>query len=279
MPNPALAGGGVLTATAEPTTTAATATMIRSRIRNCCRHSRLKRRQAQRSMARRAGTPPVVGSGADSVAGRSRTPTLIGSGGRRGTLRGSRPAASGRRLLPSRRKTTRSAHEASWASWVTTTAAMPRWQAARIRRMTASALVESSAPDGSSARSSWRSPDHGAGDGDPLALATRELVGVVRRPVLQPEVLERLERRRLGLAGRDAVELQRQGHVLHRAEPGQQVVVLEDVADGLAAQPRLAVARQRGQRPAADVDLTAGGVLEAAGDGQAACSCPSRWRP
>ena len=35
VPNPALAGGGVLTATAEPTTTAATATTMRSRIKNC----------------------------------------------------------------------------------------------------------------------------------------------------------------------------------------------------------------------------------------------------
>ncbi len=110
--------------------------------------------------------------------------------------------------------------------------------------------------------------DHGPGDGNPLALPARQLVGVVRRPVLQPEVVERLERRRLGLAGRDAVELERQGDILHRAEPGQQVVVLEDVPDGLAAQPRLAVARQRGQRTAADVDLAAGRVLEAAGDGQ-----------
>ncbi len=83
---------------------------------------------------------------------------------------------------------------------------------------------------------------HGAGDGDPLALATRQLVGVARRPVLQPEVVERLERRRLGLAGRDAVELEGQGHVLHRTEPGQQVVVLEHVADGLATQAGPAVA-------------------------------------
>ena len=59
---------------------------------------------------------------------------------------------------PSRRKTTRSAHEASCASWVTTTAATPRLQAPRIIRITASPLVESSAPEGSSARSRWRSP-------------------------------------------------------------------------------------------------------------------------
>ena len=45
-------------------------------------------------------------------------------------------------------------HDANCASCVTTTAAMPRWHAARISRITASPLVESSAPDGSSASSS-----------------------------------------------------------------------------------------------------------------------------
>ena len=158
VPNPALAGGGVLTATADPTTTAATATTMRSRIRICWRHSRLKSRQAQRSMARRAGTPPVVGSRADSVAGRSRTSTLTEFGRSARNASGLSSGSVWSTMLPSRRKTTRSAHEASWASWVTTTAAMPRWQAARIRRMTDSALVESSAPEGSSARSSWRPP-------------------------------------------------------------------------------------------------------------------------
>jgi len=73
---------------------------------------------------------------------------------------------------------------------------------------------------------------------------------------------------RLGLAGRYAVELERQGHVLQRAEAGQQVEVLEYVADRLAAQPRLAVPRERGQRTATDADLAAGGLFEAAGDGQ-----------
>src|SRR5262249_33427383 len=52
---------------------------------------------------------------------------------------------------PSRRKATRSAHDASCASWVTTTPATPRCVAARTRRITASPLTESSAPVGSSA--------------------------------------------------------------------------------------------------------------------------------
>src|ERR687897_3631837 len=59
---------------------------------------------------------------------------------------------------PSRRKTTRSAHEASCASCVTTTPATPRLVAARSSRMTASPFTESSAPVGSSASSKPRSP-------------------------------------------------------------------------------------------------------------------------
>ena len=267
VPNPALAGGGVLTATAEPTTTAATATMIRSRIRNCWRHSRLKRRQDQRSMARRAGTPPLVGSGADSVAGRSRTPTL--------TVREvgeERFRALDRERLVDDSAVAQEDHAVGPRGELGVVGHHDGGQAAVAGR-------EDQAHDGLGVGGVERAgglvgqeqlavAHDGAGDGDPLALATRQLVGVVRRPVGQPEVLERLERRRLGLAGRDAVELEGQGHVLHRAEPGQQVVVLEDVADGLAAQARLAVAGQRRQRRAADVDLTARGVLEAAGDGQ-----------
>ncbi len=52
----------------------------------------------------------------------------------------------------------RSAHDASCASWVTTTPATAPWHAVRIRRITASVLTESSAPDGSSASSRRRSP-------------------------------------------------------------------------------------------------------------------------
>ena len=61
VPNPlrcrsrSSSAGGVLVATAEPTMVAATATAMRARIRNCWRHSRRNRRQAQRTTARRAG--------------------------------------------------------------------------------------------------------------------------------------------------------------------------------------------------------------------------------
>ena len=73
VPKPAPAGGGVLVATAEPTKVAATATVISARISSCWRHSRRSSRQAQRTTARRAGTPPLR---ALARPGRSRTVTL-----------------------------------------------------------------------------------------------------------------------------------------------------------------------------------------------------------
>src|SRR3984957_8223413 len=60
-PNPAFFGGGLFIATAEPTIVAATATVIRARIRNCWRHSRRNNRHAHRTTARRAGTPSSTG--------------------------------------------------------------------------------------------------------------------------------------------------------------------------------------------------------------------------
>jgi hypothetical protein len=58
VPKPAPAGGGVLVATAAPTTVAASATTISARTSVCCRHSRRNIRHAHRITARRAGTPP-----------------------------------------------------------------------------------------------------------------------------------------------------------------------------------------------------------------------------
>ena len=91
---------------------------------------------------------------------------------------------------PSRRNTTRSAHEASWASWVTTTAARPRLHArvdqphdrlavGRVQR--ARRLVGQQQPV---------LADHGAGDGHPLPLAAGQLVGEVLGPVAQAKLLE-----------------------------------------------------------------------------------------
>ena len=92
--------------------------------------------------------------------------------------------------------------------------------------------------------------DDRPGDRDPLALAAGELVGEAVGALGEAELLERLEPRRARGLGADAVELERQGDVLDRGEPGEQVEVLEHVADRAAPQPRPVVARhaRRGRR-------------------------------
>ena len=48
--------------------------------------------------------------------------------------------------------------------------------------------------------------DHGPCDGDALAFAAGQHVRIVRRPVPQPELVERFEGRRLGSTGSDSIE-------------------------------------------------------------------------
>ena len=171
-------------------------------------------------------------------------------------------------MRPSLMNTTRSAHEASCASCVTTTAAMPslargadhahhRLAVGRVQR--AGRLVgEQQVPV----------TDHRAGDRHPLSLAAGQLIRVARRAVRQAERIQRAQAGLPRLPRADAVQFQRQRHVLRGGQPRQQVEVLEHVADRPAAQPRLVVARHRGQVLPGDQDLPAGRLLQAAGDGQ-----------
>ena len=121
--------------------------------------------------------------------------------------------------------------------------------------------------------------DHGAGDGHPLTLAAGELVREVVGAVGDAEFLQRARAWSRASRADRAVELERQRDVLDRGQAGEQVEVLEDEADRAAPQPRLVVARHARQRRAADEDLAAGRVLEAAGDRQQTCSCPTRSAP
>ena len=57
--------------------------------------------------------------------------------------------------------------------------------------------------------------------------------------------VERSHAGRVRLLGGQTVELEGQGDVLHRRQPGQEVELLEDVADGPSSQARLVVAGHR----------------------------------
>jgi hypothetical protein len=90
--------------------------------------------------------------------------------------------------------------------------------------------------------------DDGAGDGDTLALAARELVGEMGRPVAEAELAEGSQTSCPGLPRRHAIELERQRDVLSRRQPGKEIEILEYVADRAAPQSCLGVTRHAGQR-------------------------------
>ena len=111
--------------------------------------------------------------------------------------------------------------------------------------------------------------NHRPGDRHPLALAAGQLARMAGRPLApRPSSSKARIPAARGLPDRNAVQLQRQGDVLGRGEPGQQVEILEHVADRAAPQPRPLVARHPRQRDAIDQHLGAGWVLQARGDGQ-----------
>jgi hypothetical protein len=65
--------------------------------------------------------------------------------------------------------------------------------------------------------------DDRARDRDPLAFAARELVRVAIRALGDTELLYRLQSRRACGFGADAVELERQGDVFERGQPGRRL--------------------------------------------------------
>ena len=110
--------------------------------------------------------------------------------------------------------------------------------------------------------------DDGAGDGDPLALAAGEVVGEPVGLVEHAEALERFEAGGPGPLRADAVELERERDVLERGEPGEEVEVLEHVADRPAPQRGPVVGRQAGQVVAVDEHLARRRLLHRTGDGE-----------
>ena len=230
-------------------TAAATTTLSSTSTRICWRHSRRNMRHAQRTIAATSGHARGAEPGVSSDSG-------PGAGAVWSTMR------------PSRRNTTRSAHDASCASWVTNDAGDAALARGAQEAHDGLAVGGVERTGGLVGEQQVPVADDGAGDRDPLAFAAGEVVREAVGARADIERLERFHRGRAGGAQPDAVELQRQRHVLDRGESGEEVEVLEHVADRSPAQAGAVVARQRAQCDIGDEDLTARRLLEAAGDRQ-----------
>lgn len=104
----------------------------------------------------------------------------------------------------------------------------------------------------------------GAGEGDALLLATRELAGAVADAVLEADLFEQGHAAVLHLTQRLALDQPGHGDVLEGGELGEQVVKLEDEADRLVAQGGQARAGQVGGRLPVEPDDAGAGQVERA---------------
>ena len=225
---------------------AATATSSSASTSNCWRHSRRNSRHAQRTTARPGGHPAVAGAERQRwiLAPRRSSRRLAGEQGIRARTGGGAvdhaAVADEHHPVGPRRELRVVGHHHRGRR--------PRLQAARISRITASPLAESSAPVGSSASSSRRSPTTAR------AIATRcrsppeSWSGNRAARSARPSSVQRPQPGGASLAGRQPVQLQRQRHVLGRGQSGQQVEVLEHVPDRAAPQPGPVLPRHRRQR-------------------------------
>ena len=123
---------------------------------------------------------------------------------------------------------------------------------------------ESRLPVGSSARMIDGTIDQGAGDGDALALAAGELVGLVHHARFHADGRQRALARSTRSSAGDAGVNQRQFDVVQRGGAGQQVESLEDEADFFVADARQFVVVQFADQLAVQPVVALAGRVEAA---------------
>ena len=250
-----------------PSSVAAEATAISSTIRTRCFHSRSARRSAQRDSARRATAARRGSSG--SRTGRSSRAYVVmlmttapaaisGPAGRGGLVDDAAVAQEHDPVRPGGELRVVGDDDRGDAALAVAVDEPHHGLAVRGVERAGRLVGEQQRP----------LPHHRAGDRDPLPLAAGHLVGEVPGPVAEAELVQGLERGQVRLAHGGAVELERQRHVLRRGEPGQQVEVLEDVADRAAAQLGLGAAGHPQRVLAVDEDGARGRLLQRAGDRQ-----------
>ena len=155
----------------------------------------------------------------------------------RGATPGPAAGAVWSTMRPSRRNTTRSAQAASWASWVTTRPATPR--SARLAEQSHHRLTVDGIEGTGRLVGQQEVPvaDDGAGDGHPLPLAAGQIVGEAVGPIGQTELAPGRPTL-LTRAVWSAMPSSSSGSETFSSggQPGEQVEVLEHVADRAATQ-------------------------------------------
>ena len=111
-------------------------------------------------------------------------------------------------------------------------------------------------------------PDKRPGDRNPLPLAAGQLLRKMPGPIRQAHARQGPVGDGTGPAAADAVQLQREGHVLRRCQAGQQVEVLEDVANRPPPQPCPLGRRRPRHRTAIHQHLAGRRLLQRPGDRQ-----------
>ncbi len=106
-----------------------------------------------------------------------------------------------------------------------------------------------------------RTQDEGAGEGDALLLAAGELDGVVMHAIAEADAGEQLAG--AGQAVAFGVEFVREENVFERGEGGDELIGLEDEADGLAADLGKLVLGQVADGGAVEMHVAGGGCVEA----------------
>ena len=130
---------------------------------------------------------------------------------------------------------TTSALLAIWRLWVTMMRVLPAWRVMRSSSaMMASPVLLVEVAGGLVGQHQARVLGQGAGDGDALLLAARELVGKNIAPVGQADALQQVEGAGGDVASTRPASSAGQADVLEHGEGGDQVEELEDEAEVVA---------------------------------------------
>ena len=175
--------------------------------------------------------------------------------------------------------TTRCAYSAMSGSWVTSTMVLPLAVESVERGHDLDAGLGVEIAGRLVGQDDGRAVDEGAGDGDALALAAGEFVGLVVHARLEADVGERLLGALDAFRGGHAVVDERQLDVVQRRGAREQVEGLEDESDFLVANARQLIVVEFADELAVQPVLAVARAYRGSRSGSSASTCRSRTGP